>query len=1319
MRHTQQFDLFSSRPVSIWNKELKLDIKSFFSDTTKTLLSVAFADSTSLGKNTSNLIKHFEFKDSPEQASWKLIFTSISNTFQILSKEYSEFCKLDEHANKLTNFESLINELESRFVDKTFGLNSNFLEMPQNINLIQNLNPIIYYWLYELQFPRATIDAFWARFKTQFVLCIHREWLDHNNDYQCIEKALKSPFVKNVSEIRNWQYYRAWLCNQINERMFGEAFGISRVYIPLRAYCYKPEDKELATNSQSSTIEYSKHVVDLNKELNAWVKCFNKDLPVRLISGGPGVGKSSFVKMFAAQLAEQQPELPVLVVPLQHLNLTDNLNHAVAKFINDNRYLTVNPLDLKHGSDRLLLIFDGLDELTINDQNAQKTAFQFVEEVVRSLNHQNSLGCQRQALITGRQIPVQFANKLLAISKNTLHILPYQISIKEKKSYKNTHEPLFDDQRKLWWKMFWAAKGSKRTDIPAVINTSGLDSLTTEPLLNYLLALSYLAGSLDDQRNCTLNNIYNDLIKQVYRRQYDITGIHRGIKHISESQFEKILQEIALTIWHGQGRTATISDIQLRLTNDKQLSEQFEQFTIDSTNGVTRLLTAFYFQYSDKGEINYNTVEFTHKSFGEFLTAKRIVQEATLLTTNFTLQDRTPSDSGIQIALKSWMEITSKVTIDNFIYRFILDELSGQSIKNLNMIQNAFAEFIRHSIKYQLPQDSLDGNYNQQSKSIRNSNEALLIIHSGCARLTKSISVIKDDNMDTNEFVVWFDTVNGATNQNRLARKCWNNMHLELNHVAGLNAISVNFDSCIISGKISHSMFSDASLIEAQLNGLDLSYSNLTGANLRESNLDSAILVNVNLSRANLESSTLTKVILKSSNLTKANLSYANMNKINLVKSDLTKAKMINVNLEKSDLNHSCLYGANLKKANISFSNISKTNLKESILIKANLINTNFQESDLSNAVLTDADLRDSNLRSSNLSFAILKRCNMSGADLENANLSQTNLAQSNLSKANLTLANLKHSNLTQATLKNTILTRANLEKSTLIGANITSSKLSLATMVDADLSESKLCGSTLAGVNLRNANLTRISMIEVDLRNADLTNAILTSADLKSVNLQKANLTKAKISRVTFTEVNLAEATLTKANLTYASLINANLTNSNLACSNLKSANLTGANISYANLSYSDMQNTCFSSAVLQGANMTYSNLRNANLAFTNLIRADLTETNSKNVNFLQTDLTGADLTGADLSDADFINAKLIGATLISAVLKRTNLTAADMTGADLTNANLEKAILNQTNFEAVNLKRSTLDLEGLLHVKNLDKAKNLYNDKSIIVTK
>ncbi|NEQ19719.1 MAG: pentapeptide repeat-containing protein [Microcoleus sp. SIO2G3] len=163
----------------------------------------------------------------------------------------------------------------------------------------------------------------------------------------------------------------------------------------------------------------------------------------------------------------------------------------------------------------------------------------------------------------------------------------------------------------------------------------------------------------------------------------------------------------------------------------------------------------------------------------------------------------------------------------------------------------------------------------------------------------------------------------------------------------------------------------------------------LTGAMLSRANLRHAILTRANLTRANLTRA----------NLTRANLVRANLKRAILIGTKLVRAILREANLNRANLNHADLNRANLNRADLSGADLSGANLSG-----ANLINP-----DLSRANLTGANLTGANLSRANLTGANLNRANLRSSDLSGANLTGANLSGANLSRANLSRANLEN----------------------------------------------------------------------------------------------------------------------------------------------------------------------------------------------------------------------------------------------------------------------------------------------------------------------
>jgi hypothetical protein len=106
-----------------------------------------------------------------------------------------------------------------------------------------------------------------------------------------------------------------------------------------------------------------------------------------VVSGGPGSGKSSFVKWWAAHVLKREALLPTLLLPLHKLDTFDLEAEAgkQAKLLGFPR----NPLDADGGERRLLLILDGLDELDADHKTGREAASALITSVDRVVGPQS------------------------------------------------------------------------------------------------------------------------------------------------------------------------------------------------------------------------------------------------------------------------------------------------------------------------------------------------------------------------------------------------------------------------------------------------------------------------------------------------------------------------------------------------------------------------------------------------------------------------------------------------------------------------------------------------------------------------------------------------------------------------------------------------------------------------------------------------------------------------------------------------------------------------------------------------------------------
>ncbi|MDS4060573.1 MAG: pentapeptide repeat-containing protein, partial [Candidatus Contendobacter sp.] len=828
---TNVHGLSLTQPVSVWNRPLSIEPKSFFLNLAKAAVNGVKLEMDDAFENLMDALHASGVGDQAGQVAWVLIYRAlIRATADLVTDARDLFLLADpQRLPDAAAQEELSSILADHLTHCEARIDADFFDHPERFGLLADFKPGFGHWLRGLGLDSGSAAALAERLPDRFTLALHGEWLKEPERFAIIGKAIDSPFTRAVGRRRHWLQYAAWLREQVNGRMFGEAFGLRQVYVPLRAYYVeKPKDETEPVDRPVPGCEENRRiVVDLHQTLTEWVKHRKPQNLVRVVSGGPGSGKSSFCKMLAAELADTL-DIPILYCPLHLIDPQADLIQAVASFVTQDRYLQGSPLDGKDGEDRLLVIFDGLDELAMQGRAASEVAQGFVDEVLRKADAFAAQGLRRQFLISGRDLAVQANASRLRHPGQVLHVLPYQINEREREGYEDSKNLLAEDQRDLWWQRYGRASGKDFAAMPEELRLENLAEITRQPLLNYLIALSHGRNRLDFTRETTLNAIYADLLQAVYERQWEGGRRHRGTGDLAEKDFGRILEEIALAVWHGDGRTATVETIHQRCQRSK-LDRYLEQFQEGAKQGVTRLLTAFYFRQAGdvRGE---KTFEFTHKSFGEYLVARRLMRMLDTVQTQLDRQAKDPDDGWDERkALEHWAEICGPTTIDEYVNAFVQHEVAMQPPQIWPRWQRTLCRLIESAVTHGMPMERLGlPRFQEMLRQSRNAEEALLALYFACARLTRDIVEIRWPLPTA--FGEWLKHLQGQRPgpENTLVQDLLGYLDLRRCTID----IADLFLAHLVGANLSWAKLNLTILLRANLEGANLEGANLEGANL-------------------------------------------------------------------------------------------------------------------------------------------------------------------------------------------------------------------------------------------------------------------------------------------------------------------------------------------------------------------------------------------------------------------------------------------------------------------------------------------------------
>ena len=117
----------------------------------------------------------------------------------------------------------------------------------------------------------------------------------------------------------------------------------------------------------------------------------------------------------------------------------------------------------------LLLILDGLDELSLQGRSGEEAARQLLEEVRSAVSIANYDKLSLRCLITGRDLAVQAVEQVFHLASTSLHILPYWIAKEKETQTPDDPARLLDtDQRDEWWRKYGLATGMNFNGMPVL-----------------------------------------------------------------------------------------------------------------------------------------------------------------------------------------------------------------------------------------------------------------------------------------------------------------------------------------------------------------------------------------------------------------------------------------------------------------------------------------------------------------------------------------------------------------------------------------------------------------------------------------------------------------------------------------------------------------------------------------------------------------------------------------------------------------------------------------------------------------------------------
>ena len=695
-----------------------------------------------------------------------------------------------------------------------------------------------------------------------------------------------------------------------HQPVFAERFTFNDIYVPLKAQALTSAGE--ADGTQESFV------------LEAWAQRFLNDSTksgqVMFVQGGPGRGKSVFCRMFAdwVRRHEHPRWTPILIRLRDVVLLSNDFEETLAKAI-DRDFAKTDSGWLTDRNVNFLFILDGFDELLLEGRTSSGLD-RFLVQVER-FQEQCARNSEKnhRVLITGRTLSLHAIERSLPNNLERVEILPMD-----------------DDLQSQWFIKWGRLIGRNPNYLKGILKDprlpDRLQELAREPLLLYLLGAMHRDGALrlemfDGAEGAKAKVlIYETALDWVLTQQRP-DWLNRDIAELDTDSLRRILMEAGLCVVQSGMEFARISAIEQRLQQDsaaKQFLEAAQKKLATDETPLRNALAAFYMQSGRQGE---GSIEFVHKSFGEFLCAERIVKS--LID---WCQPGRNREYDIQDAEFCWQvyDLLGCHVLTPEIVEYVTALLTKHEDTHLDLLHKRLYDFYWRwsdgefidAPPENLPQQKMRLLREQMPDRDKRLGQRQVDIHTGLNAMILLLELHRYG-------LSW------AQKPTEKSVKTLKSLY-PFHPCARLNPREFDRDRLLklvgISHCISCSAFKDlvgnflysSDLRRTALQHIDLSVANLSNADLSDAHLYGAFLLETNLCKANLEGANLIRAEFHAANLNNANLSNTY-----LYDSDCSSADFRGANLQKTNLS-----GANFDASDFSgadFSGAEFSTLKSTV----------------------------------------------------------------------------------------------------------------------------------------------------------------------------------------------------------------------------------------------------------------------------------------------------------------------------------------------------------------------------------------------------
>ncbi|MEM7526611.1 MAG: pentapeptide repeat-containing protein [Pseudomonadota bacterium] len=715
-----------------------------------------------------------------------------------------------------------------------------------------------------------------------FERAFDREWMADHAFYEPILAALSGPQSTAARRRRQWAAHNDWLRRRFARiPIWGQeetGITLADLYVAPRAFHRHDLKKDGAGRGYGAEekAERRAEVVDLRTAVTDWLASDDRRDALRIVSGGPGSGKSSFARAFSAGLADD-PGWRVLFVEVQGMGKITDLEARIGEVLRARIAdgFEENPLSWLPFQDdrRLLMVFDGLDELAEPGEEDRELMRRLINGIQGLLRDKNGDKLRVKALLLGRPVSTENAmreaglpiEKLWEVAKMT-PLTADDARVDDE--HFSADETLAGDLRPAYWENWCKASGQNSAET-CPLQDDGFGELTSEPILNYLLILSGFLEEGADRQAVTenINVLYDRILERVLPRDWG-TDAHPSTKGLTPNDFFFLLECLGLAAWSSGGRVG--SEDEFRCIRDLCARRADRERYQSLPSAELRNVAMSFFTRAEGG------FEFSHKSFSDYLVARGLMR--------FVITQLKPSaEFGEQDALAAWLSLTSAGPLTEEIIEYLrgearlLDEAALRDLKPL--LERLLSTVIHDGITAEQPDAAT---WRDKERSQCRAECSLLAV-------LNAVFFASREKLGSTEHVL-IDWRQDSVAARRFLHRLY--FDGDVSHIGAqcLAGIAFSFE---IEGKPEVSFLYNAFLPSADLRWCNFEHCSLIGANFFDAQLTETKFDNASLKRAHFAHTNVKKSSFRNANVEEANFSYVRGETTVLSDEQLKKIKKI------------------------------------------------------------------------------------------------------------------------------------------------------------------------------------------------------------------------------------------------------------------------------------------------------------------------------------------------------------------------------------------------------------------------------------------